>query len=239
MSPTRVVPGRVRGPAVASGRRRLPGGTISADKSLGWAYSEDFLPLDDVVLRATDAAAQLGAPTVSAATGSVLRVLAAALRATAVVEVGTGTGVAGLWLLGGMAPDGVLTTIDSEAEHQQAARQAFGAAGVRTNRVRTITGRAVDVLPRLTDAGYDLVLVDGTSRDVAAHVSEGVRLLRPGGVLAVAHAFNDDRLPDPARRDETTTRLREVLRSVREDDRLVPAMLPSGDGLLLAARRQD
>lgn len=173
----------------------------------------------------------------SPGTGATLRVLAAALRATAVVEIGTGTGVAGLWLLGGMAPDGVLTTIDTEAEHQQAARQAFTAAGVRANRVRTITGRALDVLPRLTDGGYDLALVDGAARDVVEHVREAVRLLRPGGVLAVAHALHGDRLPDPARRDEATTRLREVLRTVRDDERLVPALLPSGDGLLLAARR--
>lgn len=215
----------------------LEGAIISTDKSASWAYCEDFLTLDDVVLGATDRAAQLGCPPVSPGTGAVLRTAAAMLRATAVVEIGTGAGVSGLWLLRGMAADGVLTTIDTEAEHQRAARTAFAEDGVRPTRVRAITGRALDVLPRLTDGAYDLVLADGDPLELPQHVEQAVRLLRPGGVLAVAHALHHDRLPDPARRDEVTTTVREVVRAVRDDERLAPAMLPTGDGLLLAARR--
>lgn len=153
------------------------------------------------------------------------------------VEIGTGAGVSGLWLLRGMAPDGVLTTIDSEAEHQRAAKEAFTEAGIRPTRARTITGRAADVLPRLTDGAYDLVLADADPLDLGAHIPQALRLLRPGGVLAIAHALGGDRVPDPARRDEVTTALREAARLVRDDDRLVPALLPSGDGLLLASLR--
>ncbi|GGC15135.1 O-methyltransferase [Cellulomonas carbonis] len=211
--------------------------TIAPDKSVSWAYSEDFLPADDVLLRAYDRASQLGVPAVSTGTGAVLRLVAAALRAGAVAEVGTGAGVSGLWLLRGMAPDGVLTTIDTEVEHQRAAKDAFAEEGVRSTRARTITGRALDVLPRLTDGGYDMVLVDGDPLETPATVEHALRLLRPGGVLAVAHALSADRVPDPARRDELTTTLREVTRSLRDDERVVPALLPSGDGLLLAARR--
>lgn len=213
-----------------------PEDTIAPDKSGSWAYSEDFLPSDDAVLRAADRAAQLGVPAVSPGQGAVLRLLAAALRAGAVAEVGTGTGVSGLWLLRGMAPEGVLTTIDTEAEHQRAAKQTFAEAGIRPTRVRTITGRALDVLPRLTDGGYDLVLLDGDPLEAGATVEHALRLLRPGGVVALAHALHEDRVPDPARRDEVTTALREVTRMLRDDERVVPAMLPSGDGLLVAAR---
>ena len=166
-----------------------------------------------------------------------LQLLAAALRATAVVEIGTGAGVSGLWLLRGMAPDGVLTSIDTEAEHQRAAKEAFTEAGIRPTRARTITGRAGEVLPRLTDGAYDLVLADADPLDLGDHVEQAIRLLRPGGVLAVAHALGRDQVPDPARRDAVTTALREALRSVRDDERLVPALVSSGDGLLLAARR--
>jgi predicted O-methyltransferase YrrM len=167
----------------------------------------------------------------------VLQLIAAALRASAVVEIGTGTGVSGLWLLAGMTPDGVLTTIDTEAEHQRAAKEAFAEAGVRPTRARTITGRPLDVLPRLTDGAYDIVLANGDPLELSEHVDEALRLLRPGGVLAVSHALGADRVPDPARRDEVTTALREVARRIRDDDRLVPALVPTGDGLLLAARR--
>ena len=190
-----------------------------------------------MLLRATDRADQLGCGAVSPGTGALLGVLAAALRATAVVEIGTGAGVSGLWLLRGMAPEGVLTSIDTEAEHQRAAKEAFAEAGIRPTRARTITGRALDVLPRLTDGVYDLVLADGEPLELAEHVEQALRLLRPGGVLAIAHALAEDRVPDPARRDEVTTALRGVLRTLREDDRVLPALLPSGDGLLLATRR--
>ncbi len=210
--------------------------TISTDKAASWAYSEDFRSLDEALLRATDRSEQLGCGSVSAGTGALLQLLAAALRATAVVEIGTGAGVSGLWLLRGMSPDGVLTTIDSEAEHQRAAKAAFTEAGIRPTRARTITGRASEVLPRLTDAAYDLVLVDGDPLELAEHVEQALRLLRPGGVLAVAHALGHDLVPDPARRDEVTTALREVARTLREDARVLPALVPSGDGLLLAAR---
>jgi len=210
--------------------------TIS-DKSASWAHAEAFVPADETLLRATDRADQLGTTAPSPGTGALLAMLAAATRATAVVEIGTGAGVAGLWLLAGMRPEGVLTTIDIEAENQRAAREAFAEAGVKPARVRAITGRPLDVLPRLADGAYDLVVADGDPLELVEHVEQALRLLRPGGVLVVPHALVGDRVPDPARRDEVTTALREVARRVRDDDRVVPVLLPTGDGVLLAARR--
>src|SRR5450631_709496 len=86
--------------------------------------------------------------------GAALRFLAALLDARAVVEIGTGCGVSGVWLLRGMHPEGVLTTIDVEGEHQRLAKQTYAEAGIATNRVRLISGPALDVLPRLTDAFF-------------------------------------------------------------------------------------
>jgi predicted O-methyltransferase YrrM len=206
-------------------------------KAAGWVYSESFVPEDDVLLRARERAAELGCPAVLPGVGAVLRVMAAALRAKAVVEVGTGTGVAALWLLRGMPEDGQLTTIDLEVEHQRAARAAFAEAGIRPARTRIIPGRASEVLPRLTDGAYDLVLVAADLHGYPEHVEEALRLLRPGGVLAVDGALHRDRVADPARRDELTTIVREVGRSLRGDERVLPALIPSGDGLLLAVRR--
>ena len=166
-----------------------------------------------------------------------LRVLAAALPARAVVEIGTGAGVSGLYLLDGMPEDGVLTTIDVEVENQRAAREAFADAGIRPNRTRVISGRALDVLPRLTDSAYDLVLVDGDKAEYGAYLDQAVRLLRPGGAVAVTSALWHGRVADPAQRDAVTTAIREVGKRLRDDDRLAPALLPCGDGLLLAVLR--
>lgn len=105
-------------------------------------------------------------------TGSALGLLAAAVDAKAVAEIGTGCGVSGIHLLQGMRPDGVLTTVDPEPEHQQFARQAFRAAGFASNRARFIPGRALDVLPRLADAGYDLVFCDGDRLEYLDYLAE-------------------------------------------------------------------
>ncbi|MGP7960495.1 O-methyltransferase [Sanguibacter sp. A247] len=211
--------------------------TISSDKTLAWDYCEDYVVEDDVLLRARERAAQYGCHAIAPGAGAVLRLLATTLRARTVVEVGTGTGVAALWLLRGMEPDGVLTTIDPEAENQRAAKAAFTEDGVRPARARTINGRPRDVLPRLADGAYDLVLVGADSPHAADHVEQALRLLRPGGVLALDEALWHGRVADPARRDEATTLVREIGRTLREDPRVVPAMIPSGDGLLLAVRR--
>jgi len=131
----------------------------------------------------------------------------------------------------------VLTTNDVEVENQRAAREAFAEAGIRANRTRVIPGRALDVLPRLTDAAYDLVLMDADKIEYGAYLEQALRLLRSGGVLAVDNALWHDRVADPAQRDEATTAVREMGKAVRDHDGLVPAMLPCGDGLLLAVKR--
>jgi predicted O-methyltransferase YrrM len=169
--------------------------------------------------------------------GAALSAIAAAAGAKAVVEIGTGAGVGSIWLLRGMRPDGVLTTIDVEPEHHRAARETFAEAGVPSNRVRLISGRALDVLPRLTDAAYDLVLLDADKIEYLAYLEQALRLLRTGGVLAVDNALWRDRVSDPAQRDPVTTSIREVGKAVRDNDQLLPAMLPCGEGLLLAVKR--
>ena len=207
---------------------------ISAPSPATWAYAENFVPEDDVISRARARAAELGCSPVAAGVGAMLRVLAASLAARSVVEIGTGAGVSGLYLLRGMPEDGVLTTIDVEVENQRAAREAFVEEGIRPNRTRLIPGRALDVLPRLTDGAYDLVLLDAEKTEYEEYLEQALRLLRPGGVLAVDNALWHGRVADPAQRDAITTAVRELGKRVRTNRRLVPAMLPCGDGLLVA-----
>src|SRR5690349_2259165 len=130
--------------------------------------AESFATEDLVLQTARGLAEELGLTPVSAATGALLRVLAAAGGAKSVIEIGTGTGYSGLWLLRGMRPEGVLTTIDPEAEHQRVARRVFAAAGLPPGRSRIITGRARDVLPRLADGIYDMVFVHHDRLEYAA-----------------------------------------------------------------------
>jgi predicted O-methyltransferase YrrM len=175
---------------------------------------------------------------VGPAGGAALRFIAAAIGARAVVEIGTGCGVSGIWLLRGMLPDGVLTSVDVEPEHQRLARQAFAAAGFAANRYRLIGGRSLDVLPRLADAAYDLVFCDADKQEYPDYLSAALRLLRPGGVVVFDNALWHGRVADPACQDEDTAAIREVGERLRTDERLVPLLLPVGDGLLAGVKRE-
>ncbi len=219
-----------------AGPDRWGGGPLSGHEA-SWAYSEQFVPEDDVLLAARAKAEELGCTPIMPGAGAALRLLAAAVGARAVVEVGTGTGVSGAWLLRGMRPEGVLTSVDIEPEHQRAARETFTEAGFPANRFRLISGSALDVLPRLTDGVYDLVFCDGDKMEYADYLDQALRLLRPGGVVVFDNALWHDRVADPAQRDGVTVTIRELGRTMRDDERLLPALLPVGDGLLTAVRR--
>ena len=201
-------------------------------------FTENWLTEDDAMTAARSRAAELGCVPIGPAGGAALRLLAAAGQSRMVVELGTGTGVSGLWLLGGMAPDGVLTSVDVEPEHQRAAREAFADAGVPANRYRLINGSAGEVLPRLTDGAYDMVFVDADKGGYPIYLAQAIRLLRPGGIVAFDNALWSDKVADPGVRDADTVSLRDLGRAVRADDRLIPAMLPVGDGLLAAVLRR-
>ena len=205
-------------------------------KPASWSYAEAFVAEDEVLASARSRAEEVGVTPVGPGAGAALRFLASVLDARAVVEIGTGAGVSGLWLLRGMPADGVLTTIDIEPEHQRAAREAFVEAGIRGNRARVITGRALDVLPRLTDGAYDLVVCDAAKTEYDDYLEQALRLLRPGGAVAFDNALWHDRVADPAQRDETTTAIRELGKRVRDEERLLPCLLPVGDGLLAAKK---
>jgi predicted O-methyltransferase YrrM len=211
--------------------------TVTPPKPASWTYAEGFVEEDELLAGARARAEEIGAVAIGSGGGAALRFLAAVIEAKSVVEVGTGAGVSGLWLLRGMRPDGILTTIDIEAEHQRLARETFNDAGIPPQRARTIAGAALDVLPRLTDGHYDLVFCDGDKAEYAAYLKEALRLLRPGGIIAFDNALWHDRVADPTERDEDTTAIRELGRAVREDEHLVSAMLAAGDGLLVAVTR--
>ncbi|WP_068402773.1 O-methyltransferase [Kribbia dieselivorans] len=210
---------------------------MTASRVASWSYAEEFIAEDDVRARARATGQSLGAVPVGTGVGAALRLLAAARGATTVVEIGTGAAVSGLWLLDGMPEDGVLTTIEVDNERASEAKRAFAEAGIPHTRTRVITGAALDVLPRMTDGAYDMVHIDADKASYPAYAEHAIRLLRPGGVLALDNMLWHDRVADPAVRDDDTTTLRELGKTLRDDERLVGALLPVGDGLFAAVRR--
>ena len=200
------------------------------------AHAEGSISEDAVLAAARERAVEIGAGAVTPAVGALLSLLAKLSGAKAVAEVGTGAGVSGLWLLSGISDDGVLTTIDVEPEYQRLAKQAFSEAGIGPSRTRLIGGRAQEVLTRLADESYDLVFIDADPIDQPDYVVEGVRLLRSGGVIVVHRAALGGRAGDPSARDAEVAAVREAALLIAEDERLTPALVPLGDGLLAAVR---
>jgi predicted O-methyltransferase YrrM len=200
------------------------------------AHAEGSITEDAVLAAARERADDIGAGAVTPAVGALLSLLTRLSGGKAVVEVGTGAGVSGLWLLSGMREDGVLTTIDIEPEHQRMAKQAFSEGGIGPSRTRLISGRAQEVLTRLADHSYDLVFIDADPADQADFVIEGIRLLRSGGLIVVHRVALGGRAGDPSANDAEVIAVREAARLIAEDERFTPVLVPLGDGILAAAR---
>ena len=200
-------------------------------KETNWKYAEDIVNEPAVIAEARAHAIELGVDSVSPGIGAQLAVLAGAAAARSIVEIGTGLGVSGLWMFAG-APAATLTSIDTEVDRQQSARAAFTASGVTGNRIRLITGRARDVLPRMNEGSYDLVLVDADPESVIEYVEHGLRLVRLGGTVAVPHALWRDRVADPVQRDDTVADFRTLIGELSQSNSVITALSPIGDGLL-------
>ncbi|AMT70159.1 O-methyltransferase [Mycobacteroides immunogenum] len=213
--------------------------TSSADRSRVEAmvsHAEGAIFEDDIVAAARERAVDLGAGPVTPAVGALLSVFARLSGGKAVVEVGTGAGVSGLWLLSGMREDGVLTTIDVEPEHQRSAKQAFSEASIAPSRTRLIGGRAQEVLPRLADESYDLLVIDAAPADQPDFLAGGIRLLRPGGAVVIHGISAGGRAGDPSANDPDVVGAREAARIIADDGRFTAVLIPLGDGLLAATR---
>ena len=197
-------------------------------------YLQAFLEPEDEALRAARARSEeADLSGVGQEVGALLRFLARTTRARNVVEVGSGGGYSGLWLLGGMDPRGHLTTIDVDRDHQALAQRAFSEARV-SDRVRAILGPALSVLPKLADATYDIVFLDAVRGEYPDYLDHARRLLRPGGLLVAASVLGGGRVADPAATDEDTEGLRAFLAAVHDDAALHAQIFASGDGLLAA-----
>lgn len=200
-------------------------------------YSETFIAEDFVKSAARARGVENGVTDVSQGTGAYLRQLAHQIKAQSVVEIGTGSGVGALWLLEGMLSSGTLTSIDDEMEHSSIAKIALSEADIAQPRYRLITNSVMDVMTKLTDRAYDLVVFRHNPEDLSFAISEAHRILRSGGVFVIDNFFGGGKVPDPAQRDPKTVALREAGKLIKGDtDSWMTSLAPIGDGLLLATK---
>jgi predicted O-methyltransferase YrrM len=200
-------------------------------------YAEGFIQEDEVKKLARARGEEIGAIDTTCGTGAYLKLLAHILSAQSVVELGTGSGIGALWVLEGMLPSGTLTSIDDEMEHSNAAKLAFQSADIAAARFRLITNPVMDVMTKLADRAYDLVIFRHNPEDLPVAINEAHRILRSGGVFVIDNFFGGEKVSDPAQRDPKTVALREAGKSMKnETDLWVTSLIPIGDGLLLATK---
>lgn len=195
-----------------------------------WLYSQTFIPEDTHLSNAREKSNELGLNPIGQGVGALLKFLASTIDASNVVEIGTGTGVSGLWLFRGMNSAGVLTSIDSDQERQRAAKEIFSDAGIATNKIRLIAGRAIEVVGKLTDNAYDLMFINGDKLEFETLFEQSLRLLRPGGLLVFHNVLGETNTAD-------NEAVRIVSEKIKDDSRLVSVMIPSGSGMIAASYR--
>jgi predicted O-methyltransferase YrrM len=201
-------------------------------------FIESFIVEELEIQSARNRGIELASDEPSSGTGAFLQMFARALRARNVVELGTGTGVGTLWLAEGMDEGGTLTSIDGEAEHVQLAREACEEMGTSPQSVRLIHGAPYDILRKLTDGGYDMVVVREYSDESSDLIDQAYRVLRTGGACVLVHALHGGKVADLAQRDEVTVLRREILRNLRADrERWSCSLVGLGDGLFIAVKR--
>ena len=205
-------------------------------KESSWKFAEELVTESDAIGLARQHSLEAGVEAVSPGVGAQLALTTALIGAKNIIEIGTGLGVSGLWLMAG-APSATLTSIDSEVDHQQTARETYVLAGIPANRVRLIAGRAREVLPRMNENSYDVVLIDADPEGVIEYVEHGLRLARTGGIVLVAHALWNGRVANPAAREQITADYRTILTEVSTSPAVISSLATAGDGLLQLVKR--
>ncbi|HVB32429.1 MAG TPA: O-methyltransferase [Gemmatimonadaceae bacterium] len=169
-------------------------------------YISDLFVGQDATLDAAladSAAAGLPDIQVSAPAGKLLHLLARAVGARSVLEVGTLGGYSTIWLARAIAPGGRLITLEVNPTHAAVARANVARAGV-SDIVDVRLGRALDSLPQLVAEGagpFDLVFIDADKPNIAEYFTWALRLTRPGGVIIVDNVVRNGAVIDAASDD--------------------------------------
>ena len=201
------------------------------------SYLEALRPAPDEVLAEMEAhAARDGVPIVHAPTGQLLAVLAAALGARTVVEVGTAIGVSTLYLARALPEGGRIVSFDVDPERHATAGGYLERAGVR----EVVDLRLQDAREGLGDLSgpVDLAFIDGVKEQYADYLDGLLPLMRPGGVIAVDNVLMSGTVADGVPAGPWTEAHIAAMRAFNErltaDPRLEATVTPVGDGVALA-----
>ncbi len=200
-------------------------------------YVTELFAAEDAVLsaiRRRHEALELPPIHISPDEGKLLHVLLRAVAAARVLEIGALAGYSGVWLARALPPGGTLTTLEKDPRHAELARRAYREANL-AQQVRLIEGTALDVLPTLAP-GFDAVFVDADKAPLPEYFDWSLRLLRPGGLLLCDNAFFHGAVVDASDRSPEVEGVRAFNRLAATDARVVAAVAPIRDGLVIGVK---
>src|SRR6188508_68837 len=173
--------------------------------------------------------------------GQFMQMLVRLTGARRAIEVGVFTGYSSLAVMLAMPKDARLLALDVSEEFTAIARRHWQAAGV-ADRIELVIARARDTLDARIAAGesgrYDFAFIDADKGGYLAYYERLMKLVRPGGLIAVDNTLWSGEVANPENRDPDTAALREFNDILHKDSRIELAMLPVGDGLTLARIRE-
>jgi predicted O-methyltransferase YrrM len=193
--------------------------------------------LDDVAASGR----QRDLPLIDAEVGALLRVLATAIGATRILEIGTAIGYSGIWLANGLQPGGSLITLEINEDRAREARDNFARAGV-ADRTTIIVGDATLKLAKLSGP-FDLIFLDTDKQLYVALLDRLVSLLRPGGLLVADNVLWDGEVvpgyvEQPTRRPEDTHAVSEFNQRVAAHPDLLTTIVPLRVGVSISVRKR-
>jgi predicted O-methyltransferase YrrM len=188
---------------------------------------------DEALRKARERAAMEDMPPIPQEVGAFLCLAVRWTRARNILEIGSGGGVSGIWIARGLPVDGHLTTIELDPEHRRLALESYQEAGV-TERVSSLLGNALDVLPGLPDASYDMIFIDPAKAEYPQYLDHALRLVVQGGVIIADNVLWSGRIADPRATDPEDEGLRIYNQRIATDPRLHSVILPLGDGVAVS-----
>lgn len=204
-----------------------------ADWDLVHRFAEEYAQESEDVEFVLRASAEQGVRPISRVLGQLITQMAASIEAKHIVEVGTGVGVSTV-RLAQACPEAHITSIDHELDYHLSFRELLPQLDIDANRLRLITEDALEVLPKMNEASYDFVLIDVPATIAQKTYLDAVALCRPGGTIVLTGVLADGEVANPANRSAGVVALRDLLKTIAEDDLVDHALVPAAEGLIWA-----
>lgn len=170
--------------------------------------------------------------------GRFLSMISKMIRPRRILEIGTYTGYSALCLAEGLTPDGLLHTIDINAELEELVLKYVGKAGLNSKVIMHI-GNAMDLLPNLQEE-FDLVFIDADKENYSHYYEMAMKKLRPGGYIIADNVLWSGKVIEnnALENDSETKALNEFNNRVGLDSRVENILLPIRDGLMVIRKRE-